>query len=76
LRKNQTNDSWNLSVKIHKDSAIVTFKITEFSESEFTCENMENDFPNKIKYWKSGANIKASVSNFEMEIPFEFEKVK
>jgi hypothetical protein len=33
------------------------------------------DFPNKIKYWKNGARLNASVSNSAIEISFEFEKM-
>ena len=33
-------------------------------------------FPKKVKYWVEGEKIKATISNEEMEIPFEFEKIK
>lgn len=44
------------------------------NQNEFTCENNEIDFINKIKYFKNGDKTNASVSNSEMEIVFEFEK--
>lgn len=71
----KTNRKWNLTVKAPEDSESITFNGVSYNENEFTCENHEIDFPNKIKYWKNGDRINASVSNAEMEIPFEFEKL-
>ncbi len=62
-------------VKAPEDLESITFIGTSYNDYEFTCENNEIDFPNKIKYWKNGQNINASVSNSEMEISFEFEKL-
>lgn len=70
----KVNGDWSLMVSIPEEEAVI-FKMTEFTESEFICENHKNDFPNRIKYWKNGAKINASISNSEMEIPFEFETV-
>jgi len=67
---------WNLTVKVPEEKEAIVFKMIHQSESEFTCENTEIDFPNTIKYWKNGDRINASVSNAEIEIPFEFKKVK
>lgn len=75
IRLTKINGGWNLTVKVPEETESITFKMIDFSESDFTCENNEIDFPNKIKYWKNGAKINASVSNSEMEIPFEFEKL-
>ena len=70
-----TSEKWNLTVKVPEETESITFKMTNHSENEFTCENMEIDFPNKIRYWKNGHKINASVSNTEMEIQFEFKKI-
>ena len=70
-----TNEKWNLTVKVPEEMESITFKMTNHSENEFTCENTEIDFPNKIRYWKNGDKINASVSNSEMEIQFEFKKL-
>ena len=70
-----TGEKWNLTVKFPEEIESTVFKITNYSENEFTCENMENDFPNTIRYWKNGDKINASVSNTEMEIQFEFKKL-
>lgn len=71
-----TGGKWNLTVKVPEEVESITFKMTNHSDDEFTCENIEIDFPNKIRYWKNGNKINASVSNTEMEIQFEFEKLK
>ena len=70
------NEKWNLTVKVPEESDSITFYGISHSENEFTCGNTEIDFPNKIKYWKNGDKINAMVSGGEMEIPFEFEKLK
>ena len=70
-----THGKWNLTVKVPEEKEAIAFKMIRHSESEFTCKNTEIDFPNTIKYWKNGDRINASVSNAEMEIPFEFKKV-
>lgn len=71
----KSNEQWNLIVKAPEDLESITFIGTSYNDNEFTCENNEIDFPNKIKYWRNGQNINASVSNSEMEISFEFEKL-
>ena len=75
MRLININGKWNLIVKIPQESESITFNGISHTENEFTCENNENDFPNKIKYWKNGERINAMVSGGKMEIPFEFEKL-
>ena len=75
IRFTKTSGKWNLTVKVPEESESITFNGISHNETEFTCENNENDFPNKIKYWKNGNRINAMVSGGEMEIPFEFEKL-
>ena len=75
IRLIKSNDRWNIIVKVPEETESIIFTGISHSENEFTCENNEIDFPNKIKYWKNGNKINASVSNTEMEIPFEFEKL-
>lgn len=71
----KTNGKWNLIVTVPEEVESTIFYGVSHSENEFLCENHEIDFPNQIKYWKNGNNINASVSNQEMEILFEFEKL-
>jgi len=76
IRLTKLNDKWDIIVKVPEEAKSITFKGTSHNENEFTCENKELDFPNKIKYWKNGDRINAMVSGGEMKIPFEFEKLK
>lgn len=71
----KTSGKWNLTVKVPEESESITFKGVSHNENGFACENNEIDFPNRIKYWKNGNKINASVSGGEMEISFEFEKL-
>ncbi len=71
----KTKDKWYLIVEIPEESARVLFTVKEIKNNEFTCVNNKNDFPKTIKYWIHDERLFAKVSNEEMEIPFEFEKV-
>lgn len=71
----KVNGKWNLTVKTPEESESTTFNGISHNEDEFTCENYEIDFPNKIKYWKNGKRINAMVSGGDMKIPFEFKKL-
>lgn len=76
IRLTKTKGNWNLTVQVPEEMESITFNGTSHNENEFTCENKEMDFPNKIKYWKNGDKINAMVSGVEMEISFEFDKLK
>lgn len=76
IRLIKSNKKWNLTVKVPEESESITFNGTSHNDNEFTCENNDIDFPNKIKYWKNGQKINAAVSNSEMEISFEFKKIE
>lgn len=71
-----SDTNWNLIVQLKDASDAVTFKISSYNDNEFICENKENDFPNKIKYWKNVDNINAAVSGADMKISFEFERIQ
>ena len=75
IRLTKVNGKWNLTVKVPEESESITFIGVSHNENEFTCENNEIDFPNKIKYWINGKKLNAMVSGGEVEIPFEFEKL-
>jgi len=72
----KTNNQWNLAVSFPTEKNATVFKVTQIENKSFTCENEQNDFPKKIHYWFDNKNIKAKISNSEMEIDFEFEKIK
>lgn len=67
---------WELKVKAPEDPEPVVFVLTGLEGGSFTCENPETEFPKKIRYWTVDDKLKASVSNNELEIPFEFERLK
>lgn len=75
IRLVKSNENWNLIVMVPEETESVTFLGTSHNENEFIAENHEIDLPNRIKYWRDGERLKASVSNAEMEIPFEFKKL-
>jgi hypothetical protein len=52
----------------------VDFKLTEISETAFTCENPEHDFPKKIRYEKNGNSLKATISGDGKSIDYYFVK--
>lgn len=71
----KTSEKWNLIVSSLGESKPSTFEGLEHNKNEFTCINNDIDFPNKIKYWKNGDKINASVSGKNIKILFEFEKL-
>jgi hypothetical protein len=75
IRLKKINGKWDLTVKDPEESQTIIFKGISHDENQFTCENNEIEFPNKIKYWRNGNRINATVSGGEMEILFEFEKL-
>lgn len=50
------------------------FKFTEQTDTSFTCENPENEFPKKIKYEMVSDTLKAIISAGEHSIEFLFVK--
>lgn len=74
LVKSETG--WNFEVIGKGEPSPTIFKFTHVDKGEFTCENMKVEFPKKIKYSQVGNSIKAIVSGGDIEIPFEFERVK
>ena len=50
------------------------FKFTEQTETSFTCENPENEFPKKIQYSLENNQLKAVISAGEDAIEFVFMK--
>lgn len=50
------------------------FKFTEQSETSFTCENPENEFPKKIRYFMDGDLLKAVISANKDSVEFAFQK--
>ena len=72
----KSGEQWDLSVIMPDETKATVFKGTSFNETEFTCMNQENDFPKTIKYWIDGDILRAEVFNDEINIPFEFKKLR
>lgn len=68
-------NTWVLQVKTSEEKNVTSFKIIMFSNDKFSCENLNNDFPNTITYWKNGDKLNASIKGGTLEIGFEFEKL-
>lgn len=54
----------------------VYFRITEITETSFSCENPEHDFPKKIIYQKDEKKLKATISGNGRSIDYFFEKIQ
>ena len=75
----KTSNEWNLVVSVvgkGDDTSATTFKMIKKGKESFTCENKEIDFPNTIHYEKNNKNIKALIRGGDMEILFEFKRLK
>ena len=51
------------------------FAITKQTDTSFTAENKQNEFPTSIRYWKDKNQLKATVANDEFSIDFVFKKL-
>ena len=67
---------WTLNIWSPNETEPVVFTLTDIRDSSFTSENPDHDFPKKIIYRSQRGGIFASVSNEEMEIPFEFARLE
>ena len=68
------NDTLHLEVKGVNEKPTL-FKFTSQTDTSFVCENPQNEFPKKIKYFIENKQLKAIVSSDEFRIDFVFEKV-
>ncbi|TMM29383.1 hypothetical protein FDT66_09655 [Polaribacter aestuariivivens] len=69
------NDTFQLKVEGVNETATF-FKFTSQTDTSFVCENAQNEFPTKIKYYIENKQLKAFVSNDDFSIDFVFESVK
>lgn len=66
---------WYFQVKSPKDSISTNFKLTEYTDTSFVCENQQNEFPKIIQYIKNGEDrFHAEISADTIKIDFEFQK--
>jgi len=76
MQLHNLDGKWNLVVKVPEEAETITFYGVSHNENEFSCENNENDFPNLIKYQKNGEKIHAVISGGDLEISYDFERLK
>lgn len=70
----KTNNEWSIDVSgVYEEPT--KFILPECTDSFFIAENLENDFPTHIKYFKEGNLLTTKVYNREQEKDFEFEKL-
>ena len=70
------NGKWSLFVKTPDEKRPIEFKLSALKSNEFVFTNDSIDFPKQIQYWTESGKLKAKVSNKDMEISFEFEKIQ
>lgn len=51
------------------------FAFTQQTDTSFTAENKQNEFPTSIRYWTENDQLKATVANDEFSIDFVFERL-
>ncbi|GAA3655213.1 DUF6265 family protein [Flavivirga jejuensis] len=79
----KSNTDWSFKIELKGETEPSSFKMTSSNTKAFVCENNEQDFPNKesdspnkIKYWKNKDKLYATISGKEIEIQFEYVKLK
>ncbi|WP_051263682.1 hypothetical protein [Tenacibaculum ovolyticum] len=79
----KSNDNWDFEIQLKGELTPSSFKMTSSNSKEFICQNnLKNypnkklDSPNKIKYWKKGDEIYATISGKKINIQLDFEKIK
>ena len=75
LRILEKNDSLFLEVLAINESATL-FQFTEQTATSFVCENLSNEFPNRIRYYLDEPLLRAEVSNDSFQIDFVFERIE
>ncbi|CAM1368736.1 conserved hypothetical protein [Tenacibaculum sediminilitoris] len=75
LRIITKNDSLFLQVTGVNENPTL-FAFTQQTDTSFTAENKQNEFPTSIHYWKENSQLKATVANDKFSIDFVFDKMK
>jgi len=73
IRLIHIKDIWNLEV-FGVNETPTLFKFISNTTNSFTCQNLQNEFPKRIKYSFDGENLKAIISDDNNEIPFLFKQ--
>lgn len=73
MRLVKLDNNWVLEVRGVNEN-MTPFVITSLSDSSFTCENEQNEFPKKIKYSICNNLLEAVISADSIEVLFTFVK--
>jgi hypothetical protein len=72
LRLFQRDSSWIYEVSgVHQNP--VEFTMISYTDSNFVCQNIYNDFPKQISYYFNSGNIYALATNGVDSVTFVFE---
>ena len=66
---------WILGIKTPGNNDLVEFSLTEIKPGTFSAENLNHDFPKRIKYWGKEDKINAVVSGENKVIHFEYARI-
>lgn len=72
----ETNGKWSLQVTNPEHKESVSFEMIAQTDTSFSVQNLENEFPKIIKYWKGKNTLYAEISNTEKKVPFLFKPTK
>lgn len=83
-KNGKTTFSEKLSIETIKDTLYLKvtgvnknptfFKFTNQTDTSFVCENPQNDFPKKIKYYLEDKLLKATISSDDFRVDFIFTR--
>jgi hypothetical protein len=76
LRLERQNNNWEYVVRMPGEKRETRFAITQRTDTSFTCRNDKNEFPKQIRYFKSGNDIRADISDDSTTIDFTFKRIK
>ena len=71
----KVQQGWHFEVQGKGESNPTIFKIKRIGDSEFSCENQENEFPKVIHYSASDSGLKAVISGGDRQVDFDFIKI-
>lgn len=70
----KTEEQWNYIVQLQDAKPPTVFKVTKIEMTGFTCENLDNEFPKKVRYAKVQNGMNAVISGDGKVILFQFVK--
>ncbi|MFY7666574.1 DUF6265 family protein [Flavobacterium sp.] len=68
-------NNWEYVVRMPSEKKETRFAFTQQTDTSFTCRNNKNEFPKQIRYFKTGNDIKADISDDSTTIAFQFKRI-